>query len=132
MGIRKYSLFIVIFVFTVSLVGATPPSSVNLKYDLEKQTLYIEAAHVSENLDRHYLRRIVIYKNDIQVDAITLTRQKIPTGIEEDVKVSAQGGDKLSAEVFCKKGGVARGEMTVPIPPKEDDKKEENKNETGF
>ncbi len=114
MVIRTTLILLAIVVGCFNQAGATPPSGIKLTYDVEKQVLHISAAHPSENMGKHYLRRIVIYKNDQEADALNLSRQKIPAGLEEDVSLAAQGGDKLSVEIFCYKGGSGKGEMTIP------------------
>ncbi len=120
----KRSFLLVLAVFCVSVnAWATPPQSVTLTYDLDKQLLHVSAAHPTDKLDKHFLRRIVVYKNDAQVDTVNLPFQRSPAGVEQDIPVTAVGGDKLSVEISCSKGGVGKGEVNVPIPPKDETKK---------
>lgn len=117
MGIKKIVLMILFIMMGLAHVEATPPTNVTLTYDVEKKMLHVSAKHATESLDRHYLRRVVIYKNDQEVDAVNLTRQKMPSGIEEDIALEAQQGDRIAVSIYCKKGGEGKGEMTVTVVP---------------
>ena len=120
----KRVLFMLLAALSVSVdAWATPPSSVKLTYDLDKQILHVSATHPANKLDKHFLRRIVIYKNDAELNTVYFTRQKAPSGIEEDIPVTAEGGDKIAIEVFCSQGGLGKGEVSIPVPPKENKKK---------
>ncbi len=96
---------------------ATPPSEMHLAY--QNGTLNIEARHMSENLGKHYLRRLVVYKNDAQEKELTYIRQASPPKFIESIPLDAVPGDVLAVEVFCVKGGSKRAELIVPsdTPP---------------
>ena len=122
MDIRKVlSSFAMIAALTFN-AWATPPSSLTLTYDVDKQMLHVSAVHASERLDKHYLRRIVVFKNNEEIDTVNLTRQKAPSGVEEDIPVETVGGEKLSVQIYCSKGGLGRGEVDVPVPSTEKEK----------
>lgn len=123
MGIKKIVLMLLFVMMGLMHAEATPPTHVTLTYDIEKKMLHVSAKHATESLDRHYLRRIVIYKNEQEVDAFNLTRQKMPSGIEEDIAMEAQQGDRIAVSIYCKKGGEGKGDMTVTVIPKDEETK---------
>ena len=82
----------------------------------------MSATHATDKLHKHFLRRIVIYRNDLQVDSVNLPFQRSPAGIEQDIAVPAAGGDKISVTVACSKGGEGKADVVVPIPVKEEKK----------
>lgn len=98
----------------VSIAFATPPAEVILNYDKDTQTLHVAAKHPSDRLTRHYLRRMVIYDNDVPVNTLDFTRQQYAWGLEEDVPLVVKGGHKVRVELFCSKGGIGEGETEVP------------------
>ena len=93
---------------------ATPPSQIELSYDALKGNLHIEAEHPSDRLDRHYLRRMVIYKNDVQDQELFYPRQTYAAKFVADTALKADPGDRIAVELFCSQGGVGRQEITVP------------------
>lgn len=99
---------------TTSTAYATPPSEVTLSYDKAKQVLHVVAKHPSDRLTRHYLRHLVIYRNDVAVDTLSFARQMYAWGMEEDVALPAEGGDLIRIEMFCSKGGIGKGQTQVP------------------
>ncbi len=100
---------------------ATPPSALTITYDADKKNVHVSATHPSGRLERHYLRRVVLYINDKEKDSMYFPRQKLAWGMEEDIALEAKPGDKISVEVFCSQGGSAVAETVVPTPPGEDE-----------
>ena len=119
MKLNIYSFFI--FLFYAAMASATPPSEILLSYDTDKSILHVSARHPSERLQRHYLRRLVISKNDVVVQTVTFSSQKLASGLEEDIEFKADPGDKISVEVFCSQGGSKKAELLIPKPDGEKD-----------
>ena len=104
-----------------------------MDYDVLKGILHVEAAHPSERLERHYLRRMIIYKNGAQEQELFFPRQKSAAGFVQDVELKAAGGELIAVEFFCSQGGTAKAEITVPevaegADVKDVPKKEESQN----
>ncbi len=109
----------------ISSAWATPPTEMDLSYDPAQGTLHVEAKHVSDHLDKHYLRRLLLYRNGVQEQELTYTRQKYPSKFIEDIPLIAKPGEIIAVEVFCSQGGSKRAELTIdststspaPAPP---------------
>ena len=93
---------------------AAPPAGIDLSYDSSKKTLHVSARHPSDRLDRYYIRKIVIYKNDTADDEVTFSRQKLASGIEEDIAYEAKPRDVIKVEIFASEGGKGSAEYEVP------------------
>lgn len=112
------------FIFVILSVGvvcfcahpvlAHPPTDLKLTYDMASRMLQIEMTHVSGSLNKHTIRRIVIYKNQEEYFSKTIARQTTAYGFKEDYPVQAKEGDVLMAKAFCSNGGIARAEYIVP------------------
>ena len=96
-----------------SVAFATPASDINLKYDLKKNVLHISAKHPTDRKERYYIRRVMVYDNDVMVKEVTFPRQKNPVAFEEDIELTAVTGDRIRVEMFSSEGGKALGEYIV-------------------
>jgi len=104
------------FVFPISVCMATPPTSIDLKYDLANGTLHVEAVHPSFNLEKSYVRLMNVYVNGTQVSTLNYFRQNDYNEFTDDVPVTAQAGDVIKVELFCALGGDMSKELTVAKP----------------
>ena len=111
-------LLLILFLLGLPQVWATPPQ-LTVNYDLASQVLKIEISHVSNNVREHYVRRLVIYKNDREVKSTTFPRQPMPTGLTEEISLPAQEGDQIKVEAFCKEGGTGQASIVVAQPAEE-------------
>ncbi len=96
-----------------SFVWATPPTEMKISYDPAKGMLHVEAKHISDHLDKHYLRQLVIYRNGTKEQEIAYARQKYPSKFIEDIPFIAKPGETIAVEVFCSEGGTKRAELTI-------------------
>lgn len=119
MVIKRFFLTMVCAMCVALNVWATPPMDVSINYDKEKKILHVSSAHPSDHLDKHYLRRIVIFKNDVEDKSVAYPRQKMPSGIEEDIAYDAKGDDVISVKIFCSQGGIGIAQTTVAPDQKE-------------
>ena len=110
---RGLAGFAVMIMF-LSFAYATSPSQMNLSYDQDKGILHIEAHHPSDNMNTHYLRRLVLYQNGTQIKEIFYFKQNAPVKFIENIPIIAKEGNVLAVEVFCVKGGSKRAEITIP------------------
>ena len=113
--IKKGMLYILVVFAWFSEAGATPPD-VALNYDPGTQILKIEVSHVTNNVREHYIRRLVVYKYNQEVDSMIFPRQETPTGFTRDVPLAAQPGDLIYVEAFCKEGGTKKAEIFIAEP----------------
>ena len=103
----------------IPLSFATPPTSIALSYDQTKEALYVEAAHSSFNLEKSFVRLIVVYVNDSEVSRKNYFRQDDYEKFSDEIDVSAEAGDVIKVDVFCSLGG----EMSKELMVKKDDPK---------
>ena len=102
----------------LSSAWATPPTTLDLTYDPATGVLHVEAKHISDHLDKHYLRRLVIDRNGAKEKEIAYTRQKYPSKFVEDIPFIAKPGETIAVEVFCSQGGKKKVELTIdPTSP---------------
>jgi len=115
----KKSLFLLLFlflIFPIAISVATPPTSINLSYDLNKGILHVEAIHPSFDLTKSYVRLMNVYVNGNQVSTMDYYRQNDYNEFTDDVPVTAQVGDVIKVDLFCQLGGEMAKEMTVIKP----------------
>ena len=116
-------LKIIIFVFfTASVAWGHPPTDVHVTYDTQKQILHVEMTHVTSDMTRHYIRKIIVTLNQTEIVHQTLAKQTTPRNLSMDFPLKAGPHDVITVKVFCKQGGSAEGTMTVPVPEKEEKK----------
>ena len=97
----------------VKPAGATPPQELKALYHPQKQTLRVFIRHTSRDRDRHYIRRIAIYKNGQWIRTFAYTRQPTRYAFHYDLDVEAQPGDVLTISAYCSKGGKRETEITI-------------------
>ena len=102
--------------FSIGTCFATPPTSIDLTYDLGKGSLHVEAVHPSFNLEKSYVRLMNVYVNGQQVSTKNYFRQDDYNKFTDDISVTAQTGDVIKVELFCSLGGDMSKELTVTKP----------------
>ena len=108
-----------VFLSCLPKAWATPPISVTITYDLNRQVLHIDAPHPSDKLDKHYLRKVQIYLNGKEAATVFYPRQKLPSGLAEDISFAAEAGDNISVELTCSQGGIGKASLDISKPPEE-------------
>jgi len=73
----------------------------------------VEAIHPSFDLQKSYVRLMIVYLNDAQVTTLNYYRQNDYNKFIEDVPVNAQIGDIIKVDLFCQLGGEMSQELTV-------------------
>ena len=125
-------IFLAIFMlctFFSSAVLAHPPSDIKLSYNKESSVLNIQMRHVTRNVRKHFIWKIDIFRNGMEVDSIRFVKQASPTMHEANINVSAEGNDKISIEAFCYEAGI--GNASIVVPEDEDEKEDKEKNSKG-
>ena len=92
---------------------AHPPSGMTLSYDKEKEVLHIDISHVTHRPRKHFIRKVVVSKNEGVIDTVSFVQQTSSTALAVDVPVSAVAGDTLSVKAICSEAGIARESLTV-------------------
>lgn len=112
---RKIILFFVVLLFFVpKLVGATPPSNMELEYASEEKVLHVTMRHVTNNSRKHRIRLLIVYKNGEEFTRYYLPHQVSPKGIDKEVAMDAESGDEIKVKAICSDAG--RKEVTLIIP----------------
>ena len=116
------NLFLFMFLmFMAPLAMATPPTEILLSYDKEKEVLHVEATHVSNKPEKHYLRKFIVSLNGNPQPEIYFHRQVDPAKFVTDIPLKAKEGDVIAVEISCSQGGVKTEELTIPVEEKKDD-----------
>ncbi len=111
---RKILLSLIcVLILPIAPCLATPPTSIDLTYDMDKGSLHVEAVHPSFNLVKSYVRLMEVYVNDNQVQSKNYTMQNDYNKFMDDVPVTAQVGDVIKVDLFCSLGGELAQEITV-------------------
>ena len=108
------ALMIIVFWGMTGRALARPPTELNLSYDTEKKNLHIEARHVTSGSRKDFIRRVVVYKNNKEVEKRLYVKQTTASMLIEDVALEAGTGDVLRVEAVC--NDVGRKETTLVIP----------------
>jgi hypothetical protein len=99
---------------TLNSVGwATPPVSIDLSYDPNKGILHVEAGHPTQNLEKNFIRLMIVYVNGQQASSFNYFRQAAYDKFTDDVTVTANAGDVVKVDLFSAEGGEMAKEMTV-------------------
>lgn len=114
MSVFRAEVLILIGVMCPSLLWATPAKNMQLQYDIATKELTIQADHVSDRLEKHYIRKLVIKLNGEEVETKYFPRQQSPAGFSYRAALDAKMKDMISVELFCSQGGQANGEYVIP------------------
>ncbi len=104
-------------IFGAALGGtalARPPTEIILNYDPDMKILHVEARHVTKNPRKHFIRQIVVYRNDVEAEKRLYVQQTTGAMLTEDVAIDAVTDDVLRVEAVCIEAG--RKETTLVIP----------------
>lgn len=112
--LRIFVLLMIAFHGTAGTASARPPSEMNLSYDAPARNLHIEIRHVSINPRKHFIRRLLVYKNDEEVEKRAYVQQTTAAMLIEDVPLEAATGDVVRVEAVCNQAG--RKDATLMIP----------------
>ena len=117
-AMKKILLIIGILLFGfINSVGATPPSSIELTYELDKKNLHIQIAHAAHDPHKHHIRKVEVSLNDEKPIDLYFATQTTPAFLMIDLTLEAKAGDTIRVLAICNEAG--RREETLIIP-KED------------
>jgi len=112
---KMKKIFILFFLLALSVSAlAIPPSDILIEYDADTKILHMEVKHISTNIRDHYIRRLIVYKNDIEVSKFTYAKQTSATALTQDLAVEAVPGDVIRVKAICNESGPEEKTFIVP------------------
>ena len=96
------------------LAQARPPSTIELTYDAQKGSLHVVVKHVSENMRKHYIRKITVTRNKEVPVPYYYSSQTSAAEMMVDIPLKVMPKDTITVEAVCSEAG--RGEETLIIP----------------
>ncbi len=111
---KKNLIFVLLWLLgSASVVGAHPPRGMELRYDAHGKTLHITMEHVSKKLRDHFIREIIVTKNNESPVVYRHTRQNDPSFMETSVPLEAQSGDMIHVKAVCREGGSEEASLKI-------------------
>lgn len=107
-------VFVSCFLQLGDIAAAHPPTDVEVIYDQETKNLHVEVSHTTRDPQNHYIRKIVIDKNDMQAKAFVYAKQTTATILTQDFPIEAASEDRIRVTAICREGG--RKEETLVVP----------------
>lgn len=120
MSMRKAIFFATSIIFISSIALARPPQDMLLNYDAEKGLLEIDMRHISDDANRDYIRKIVMYVNGNEEGVKYNRKQVDPARFKESFEFLAKDGDVIKIKAYCSDGGVGEAELAVVIETKDE------------
>lgn len=93
--------------------AAHPPAQVSLAYDSQNMSLNVTTTHTVSNPSSHYVFRIDVLKNGVQILTKEYTRQPTSSKFSYNYSLNASKGDVLKATVYCSIAGSKSTAITV-------------------
>ncbi|MFX0107650.1 MAG: hypothetical protein ACFE7R_05165 [Candidatus Hodarchaeota archaeon] len=97
------------------MASAHNPGGVSLEYDSGTDTLTVTVSHSVDDPNTHYIYRIVVEKNSIEVASRDYTSQDSTSGTSDAFTLAAIDGDVLEATAYCSISGQNSAQITVSI-----------------
>ncbi|MFH1127884.1 MAG: hypothetical protein V1699_00525 [Candidatus Omnitrophota bacterium] len=116
---KRILVFLVFFVFltTLSIAYAHPPSDIKITFDPMTKILQAVIVHNTSNPINHYIKKVDLGLNGKEIIEHTISRQDN----NESQTISylipdAKDGDVISVEGYCSISGVLKKEIPVKQP----------------
>ena len=90
------------------LLNAHAPKAIELGYDAETATLSVKVLHKVSNQEKHYIKKIAVYKGDELLTERTYERQETVTSQEEIflfIEEPLKKGDAVTVVAACSISG---------------------------
>jgi len=104
-AIQIICVALLIFIL-VPCAYAHPPAEVELKFDEEALSLTISVSHMVGKINKHYIEKIVVELNDVEIITQKFSTQS--SGAKQEVGYvipGAQIGDTFSVTAYCNISG---------------------------
>ncbi len=111
----KKIILLLAFVFIVQLQSsfAHGPKDIEIDYNEETKTLNVVVHHITQIAKKHYIRKMVIIKNDEEPINRFFYRQYNRLKVIKNVPLEAKDGDVIKIIVYGNKGGEYKWEFTL-------------------
>ncbi|MEF8847739.1 MAG: hypothetical protein V5A68_01230, partial [Candidatus Thermoplasmatota archaeon] len=119
---------IVVMSLAATNVSAHPPQDMDLTYDKDSNVLEVSIAH-SVPPAGHYVNRLVITKNDVQVIEEEYSSQTSDE-FTKSFTIDAEIGDEITVTAYCNIQGSITRSITIEDPNADDPPTIEIKNPT--
>lgn len=97
-----------------SFSWARLPSKIDMSYDAQEKNLHLEIEHVTKNPRAHFIRNIVIYKNDVEIKKSLHVQQTSHAMLVEDAALEAASGDVIRVKARCNEAGYKEETFVIP------------------
>lgn len=106
-------VIILLVFFSFAPVLAHAPSSMELEYNIDSQTLKAVITHNVSDPYTHYVFRIEIWKNGQSIDIVKFEYQPTDSTFFYTFDIAAEEGDLLEVTADCNIGGSITGDLKV-------------------
>lgn len=97
-----------------------PPSSMELEYVGEANTLTVQINHRVGNPSNHYVEKISVFKNGEPVIEESYSEQQSSSGVDYVYELAAQNGDNIEVEAVCNQfGNISKSVEVTGVPASE-------------
>ncbi len=105
--------FFLMIVISSNCVLGHPASNVYISYNFNEQRLTVTISHNTDNKETHYIEKVEVYKNGVNIIDEDYTSQTSSNTFTLSFNVSANDGDILKVETECIRGGNTEDSLTV-------------------
>ncbi len=101
------------FFLLPSSVQAHPPSTMTLSYNTSNQTLSVTITHAVSDPSTHYVKSVIVYKNDVKIIHENYTSQPSTDTFTYHYTLEATDGDVIEVTAICSISGQISRSITV-------------------
>jgi YbbR domain-containing protein len=106
----------IVFLSVVSTVYAHPPSDIKITFDSKTNMLTAVIVHNTNNTAGHYIKKVDIGLNGMEIIEHTISRQNNNIGQTVVYYIpDIKDGDVVSVEGYCSISGKLQKEITVKL-----------------
>ncbi len=113
---KKFFLVLSMFFVFSGTVFAHAPYAIKLSYDINTHVLKADIKHPTQNMIKHHIRLVEVYKNGQKIESEYVPRQVSPLGYNYEKKIDAKPGDVLKVKAFSTYGGWKEESITITKP----------------
>ncbi|GEM_PF-1257282 len=117
---KKFFTTLIFSFIYLAAAHAAPPSNLTLDYDLDSGTLTAQGSHPTQDRFEHYIRRMMVTKNQEEPQTFYFTRQNSAGEFKQTVSLKIKAGDKIHVQVYCSLGGSSEADLVIPDEKKID------------
>ena len=113
---KRIAIFLIVFIFlvSVSVAYAHPPSGIEITFDAESKILKAVIIHNTSNPASHYIKKVDVGLNGKEIMEHLITRQdNFDSQTVSYLIPDAKDGDVISVEGYCSISGKLQKQITV-------------------